>query len=105
MIEIQENVVPTIMLEEENTNEDVEPHAQINGNDNLNFLYNSLPHPSFQMDGWGFFCQFFYCNTLVNYDLKPHVPSPCEKMGGALFFGESLKVIPQAFVGDFFIKN
>jgi hypothetical protein len=29
MIERQENVVPTPMLEEENTNKDVEPHAQI----------------------------------------------------------------------------
>jgi len=29
MIERQENVIPTLMLEEENTNEDIEPHAQI----------------------------------------------------------------------------
>ncbi len=29
MIKRQENVVPTPMLEEENTNKDVEPHAQI----------------------------------------------------------------------------
>jgi hypothetical protein len=33
MINIKENVVPTLMLEEENTNEDVEPHAQIDGGD------------------------------------------------------------------------
>ncbi len=42
MIERQENVVPTLVLEEKNTNEDVEPHAQIDGGDILNFLYNLL---------------------------------------------------------------
>jgi hypothetical protein len=42
MIERQENVIPTLVLEEKNTNEDVEPHAQIDGGDILNFLYNLL---------------------------------------------------------------
>jgi hypothetical protein len=69
MIEIQKNVVPILVSKEENTNEDVEPHAQIDGNDILNFLYNLLPHPSFQVDGWGLFCQFFCGNTFVNYVL------------------------------------
>jgi hypothetical protein len=69
MIEIQENVVPILVLEEENTNEDVELHAQIDGSDILNFLYNLVPYPSFQVDGWGFFCQFFCCNSFVNYVL------------------------------------
>jgi hypothetical protein len=41
------------MLEEKNTNEDVEPHAQIDGGDVLNFLYNLLPHPSFQVEKMG----------------------------------------------------
>jgi hypothetical protein len=38
MIERQENLIPILMLEEENTNEDIEPHAQIDGSDILNFL-------------------------------------------------------------------
>jgi hypothetical protein len=38
MIERQENVVLIPMLEEENPNEDVEPHAQIDRSDILNFL-------------------------------------------------------------------
>jgi len=50
MIERQKNVIPTLMLEGENTNEDIEPHAQIDGSDILNFLYNLLPHPSFQVE-------------------------------------------------------
>jgi len=50
MIERQENVIPTLVLEEENTNEYIEPHAQIDGSDILNFLYNLLPHPSFQVE-------------------------------------------------------
>ncbi len=47
MIEKQEDVVLPPMLEEENTNEDVEPHAQINGGDILNLFYNLLFHSSF----------------------------------------------------------
>jgi hypothetical protein len=68
MIEIQENVIPTPMLEEENTNEDVEPHAQIDRGDILNFLYNLLPHPSSQVERMGeVFClvNFFVSNTFV----------------------------------------
>jgi hypothetical protein len=68
MIKIHENLVPTPMLEEENKNEDVELHAQIDGSDILNFLYNLLPHPSFQVERMGevFFCQSFCYNTFVN---------------------------------------
>jgi hypothetical protein len=64
IIEKQTNVVPILMLEEENTNEDVELHAQIDGGDILNFLYNLLPHATCQV---GFFCQYFCCNTFVNF--------------------------------------
>jgi hypothetical protein len=53
MMERQENVISTLMLEEENTNEDIEPHTQIDGNDILNFLYNLLPHPSSQVEKEG----------------------------------------------------
>ncbi len=57
MIEKQTNVVPILVLEEENTNEDVELHAQNDGGDILNFLYNLLPHASCQM---GFFWSIFF---------------------------------------------
>jgi hypothetical protein len=70
--EKQENVVLTPMLEKENTNEDVEPHAQIDGGDILNFFNNLLPHPSSQMERLGeffFFCQFFRYNTFINFAL------------------------------------
>jgi hypothetical protein len=50
------------MLEEENTNEDVEARAQIDGGDIWDF------HPSSQVErmGGGFFCQFCCCGTFVN---------------------------------------
>jgi hypothetical protein len=57
MIEKQTNVVLILVLEEENTNEDVELHAQIDGGDILNFLYNLLPHTSYQV---GFFWSIFF---------------------------------------------
>jgi len=49
------------MLEEENANEDVEPHAQIDGGGILNLFYNLLPHPSSQVERMGgiFFVNFF----------------------------------------------
>jgi hypothetical protein len=58
MIEKQQNVVPILVPEEENINEDVELHAQIDGGDILNFLYNLLPHTSCQVERMGgvFFC-------------------------------------------------
>ncbi len=69
MIERQENVVPILVLEEENTNEDVEPHVQIDGSDILNLFYNLLPHPSSQMERMGaiFFYQLFCYNTCFNF--------------------------------------
>jgi hypothetical protein len=63
------------VLEEEYTNEDVEPHAQIDGSDILSFLYNLLPHPSSKVeDGWG----FFFVNFVVVIPslillFKPHL--------------------------------
>jgi hypothetical protein len=66
MIKRQENVIPILVLEEENTNEDVEPHAQINGNDMSNFFYNYPTHP-LKWRGWvGFFFSFFCYNTFIN---------------------------------------
>jgi len=65
MIKRQENVIPTLVLEEENTNEDIELHAQIDGGDILNFFYKFIAPPIFSSgeDGWGFSCQIFSCNT------------------------------------------
>jgi hypothetical protein len=91
MIERQENVVPILVLEEENTNEDVEPHAQIN------FFYNLSGE-----DGWGFLFIFFVAIPSLLLLLKPHLLSPCERVGWGIFFCESLIAMPQAFVGDFF---
>ncbi len=50
MIEKQENVIHVaLMMKQKNANENVEPHAHIDGGDILNFLYcNVLPHPSSQ---------------------------------------------------------
>jgi hypothetical protein len=66
MIQKQEVVVHGY----ENANGDVEPHVESHGGDILNFTYyNQLPHPSSQvekMDGV-FSCQFFCCNTFINF--------------------------------------
>jgi hypothetical protein len=69
MIGRQEDVIPPPVLEEENTNEDIEPHAQIDGGDILNLFYNLLPLLSSQMERMGevFLCQFFCYNTFVNF--------------------------------------
>jgi len=64
-IEKHENVVLILVLKEENTNKDVEPHAQIDGGDILNFLYNLLPHPSSQVERMGgVFFSFFLLQYL-----------------------------------------
>jgi hypothetical protein len=60
------------MLKQKNANENVEPHAHIDGGDILNFLcYNLLPHPSFQVDTMGavFFGQICDYNTHFHYGL------------------------------------
>jgi hypothetical protein len=69
LIERQKDVVPLLVLEEENTNEYVEPHAQIDGGDILNLFYNLLLRLSSQMEKMGgvLFCQFFCCNTFVHF--------------------------------------
>jgi hypothetical protein len=66
MIERQKNAVLILVSKEENTNEDVGPHAQIDGSDILNFFYNLLPHPSFQVERMGgvFCCQIFLLQYL-----------------------------------------
>jgi hypothetical protein len=71
-IEDQENVVPTIpLLEQKNANEDIEPHAHIDGGDitiELHLLY-LLPYPSFQVERMrgGFFGQICDYNTFLYY--------------------------------------
>jgi hypothetical protein len=60
------------MLEQKNENENVEPHAHIDGVDILNFsYYNLLPHPSSEMERMGgvFFGQICDYNTLFNYGI------------------------------------
>ncbi len=53
------------MLEKENTNEDVELHAQIDEGDILHFFYNLLPHPSSQVERMG--GVFFWSMFLLQY--------------------------------------
>jgi hypothetical protein len=73
MIKDQENVVPTIpLLEQKNANEDIEPHAHIDGGDitiELHLLY-LLPYPSFQVERMrgGFLGQICDYNTFLNYN-------------------------------------
>jgi len=90
--EKQENVVPTPMLEEKNTNEDVEPHAQIDGGDILNFFNNLLPHPSSQVERMGevfFFVDFFVTIPSLILCFKPHLCPTfllhVKNFGGAFF--------------------
>jgi hypothetical protein len=62
------------MLECENANEDVEPHAHIDGGDILNctYYYNLLPHPSSQVERVGaiFLGQICDCNTFFKCGLE-----------------------------------
>jgi hypothetical protein len=97
MIEEQENVILTPMSEQENANEVVEPHANIDGGDILNIIYyNLLPHPSFQVEKMGgvFFVNFVIIIPSLIVVFKPllHLPSLCEKVGGEFFL---LKVSKQ----------
>jgi hypothetical protein len=104
MIEEQENVVLVVVVQEwKNANEDVEPHAHIDGGDVLNFTYyyNLLPHPSSQVERMGgvFFCQICDCNTLFKCDPETFA-SPTFSMwegGWGIFFlskslGNTLKL-------------
>jgi SNF family Na+-dependent transporter len=56
------------MLEKENTNEHVEPHAQIDEGNILNFLYNLLPHTFSQVERMGgvLFVIFFVAIPFIN---------------------------------------
>jgi hypothetical protein len=69
MIERQEKVVHILVLEEENTNEDVEPHAQIN------FFYNLSGE-----DGRGFLFIFFIAIPSLLLLLQPHLCRPSFSM-------------------------
>jgi hypothetical protein len=61
IIERQDDVVPPPMLEEENANKDVEPHAQIDGGGILNLFYNLLPTHPLKWKGWvGLFLSIFF---------------------------------------------
>jgi hypothetical protein len=53
----------------ENANEDVEPHAHIDGGDILNFIYyyNLLPHPSSQVERMG----GVFLGQICDYNILP----------------------------------
>jgi hypothetical protein len=85
------------MLEQHNgsfdsfPNEHVAPHVDIDEGEILNFTYyNSLPHPSFQVEkisGVVFLINFLVAipSLIVVLKLLPHLPSPCERVSWAFF--------------------
>jgi len=95
----QGKVIPNSMPKQKNRgltllpNEHVVPHVDIDEGEILNFTYyNSLFHPSSQVEKMGqvffFFVNFLVAipSLIVVSKLLPHLPSPCEKVGGALFW-------------------
>jgi len=65
----------------------------IDGGDILNFTYyyNLSPHPSFQVEKMGGIflkVKVVIVISFLNVVLKPlpHLPFPCEKLGGAFFW-------------------
>jgi hypothetical protein len=56
----------------------------------LNFIsYDYLPHPFFQVEKMGgvFLVKIFVAipSLIVGFKPLPHLPSPCERVGGAFF--------------------
>jgi hypothetical protein len=55
--------------------------------------------------GGFFFGKFVFAIPLLIlvFKLLPHLPLPCEKVGGAFFFGINFYVLPYNFIGDIFL--
>ncbi len=94
MIVEQENVTLFLVLEQDNENEHVIKHVDIDASDILNLTYNLLPYTFFLFERMGgfFFCQFVIAipSLIVVLKLLPHLPSPCEKVGVAFFWSKTL---------------
>jgi len=86
MIVEQENVIIVLKVEED---EHIIGHVEIDASDIFILIYNLLPTHPFYLRGWvGFvFCKFVFVILLLILVLKflPHLPFPCEKVGGAFF--------------------
>jgi hypothetical protein len=77
MIVKQKIVTPLSMSKQDNEDEHVIVHVDINTSDILNLIYyNALPHPSSQVKRMKevFFCQFCYYNIVINYSLSTFTP-------------------------------
>jgi hypothetical protein len=73
--------------------ENVILHVDIDEGEIVNFTYyNSLSHPSSQIERIGkvFFVNFLVVipSLIVVLKLLPHLPSPCERVGGAFFLSK-----------------
>jgi hypothetical protein len=95
MIKEQKNVVFILVPKQDTANEDVEPHAHIDGSDKLNFTYyNLLSRPFFKWKRWvGFFWVKFVIiipSLIVVFKPLPHLLSHMEKVGGAFFCSKFL---------------
>ncbi len=68
MIVEQENVTFFLVLEQDNEDEHVIKHVNIDAGDILNLIYNLLPYTSslFERMG-GLFLQICDCNTFINH--------------------------------------
>ncbi len=79
---------------EDNDNEHVITHVDIDVGDILNLTYNLSPHPSFLLERIArvIFGKFAIAipSLIVVFNVLSHHPSPCEKVGGAFSFGLSL---------------
>ncbi len=104
MIVEQENVVFVLEAKED---EHIIGHVEIDAGYIFILIYNLLPTHPLYLRGWvGFvFGNFLFVIPLLNLVLKilPHLSFPCEKVGGAFFWGLNYYTIPYNFVGDIYI--
>ncbi len=90
MIVKQKIVGPLSMSKQDNEDEHVTTHADIDTSDILNLIYyNVLAHPSSQVKRMRevFFVNFVISTSslIIIFRPLPHLPSPCEKVHGAFF--------------------
>ncbi len=91
MILKQKNVIIASMLEE---NGHVIKHVEIDVNDIFYLNLQFITHPFSLIERMGkfFLGKFVFAipSFIVVFKLLPHLPSLCEKVGGAFFFGLNL---------------
>jgi hypothetical protein len=91
MIVEQQNVALVLKVEED---EHILRHVEIDVGDIFILIYNLLPTHPLYLKGWvGFvFDKFVFVIPLfiLVFKFLPHLPFPCEKVGGAFFWGLNL---------------